>query len=55
MAAKRREFPAGSMCEPAFPPTMLPGVTIGEWRRRRVRRRPGPEALRSGVGAGSRI
>jgi hypothetical protein len=39
MAAERRELPASFMYEPGFPPTIPPGVTIADWRRRRARRK----------------
>lgn len=46
MAAERRELRASFMYEPRNPPTIPPGQTIAEWRRRvrRERRR----ALRRG-------
>jgi len=40
MAAERRELPASFMYEPSSLPTIPPGVTIAEWRRRQARRRP---------------
>jgi hypothetical protein len=39
MAAASRELPASFMYEPSAPPTIPPGVTIADWRRRRPRRR----------------
>jgi len=39
MAAGRRELPASFMYEPGFPPTIPPGLTIADWRRRRARRK----------------
>ena len=37
MAAARREPPASFMYEPDFPPTIPPGLTVSDWRRRRRR------------------
>jgi hypothetical protein len=47
MAAERRETPASFMYEPSFPPTIPPGLTIDDWRRRPPRRW-GSRRLRSG-------
>lgn len=49
MAAERRERIASFMHEPGFPPTIPPGLTIVDWRRRQARRRPG-RGLRRGPG-----
>jgi hypothetical protein len=38
MAAARRELPASFIYEPSAPPTIPPGLTIDDWRRRRARR-----------------
>lgn len=38
MAAARRQFPSSFMYEPSAPPTIPPGLTIDDWRRRQARR-----------------
>jgi hypothetical protein len=47
MAAERRELPGSFMYEPGNPPTIPPGLTIAEWRRRQARRRPRSRFRRS--------
>lgn len=39
MAAQRPRRPASFMYEPSCPPTIPPGLTIDDWRRRQARPR----------------